>query len=82
MKAFDTLDHDILFTKLNNFGIGKGILDWCKDYLSSRFQSVKLGGEKSSLFPVTCGVPQGSLLGSLYFIIYVNDLLEEEMRSG
>ena len=76
-KAFDTLNHDILFVKLNNLGIGKGVLDWCKDYLSNRFQSVKLGNEKSPLLPITCGVPQGSILGPLYFIIYVNDLLEE-----
>ena len=76
-KAFDTLDHDIQFTNLNNLGIGKGILDWCKDYLSSRFQSVKLGDEKSSLLSITCSVPQGSILGPLFFYIYINDLLEE-----
>ena len=80
-KAFDTLDHDILSLKLNNLGIGKVFLLWCKDYLSGRAQSVKVGGDKSPSLPITCGVPQGSILGPLYFIIYVNDLLAQFVGS-
>ena len=52
-------------------------LDWCKSYLTSRTQCVKLGGDLSTSLPITCGVPQGSILGPPFFIIYVNDLLEE-----
>ena len=76
-KAFDTLDHNILFMKLNNLGIGKNVLNWCKSYLTGRSQYVKLNNNTSTCLPILCGVPQGSILGPLYFVIYVNDLLEK-----
>ena len=80
-KAFDTLNHDILYVKLNNLGVGKGVLDWCKDYLTNRSQSVKLCNNVSPRLQITCGVSQGSILGPLFVIIYVNDLLEQFVGS-
>ena len=75
-KVFDTLNHEILCTKLGKLGFDWQIVCWCRNYLTDRHQSVKIGGKKSPCLPITCGVPQGSILGPLFFIIYVNDLLE------
>ena len=75
-KAFDTLDHEILCKKLGNIGFNRQIVCWCRNYLANRSQSVKLGEQRSPLLPISCGVPQGPILGPLFFIIYVNDLLE------
>ena len=70
-KAFDTLDHEILCKKLEYYGIGDDVISWCRSYLSHRKQSVKNGEYKSDLTDITCGVPQGSILGPLFFIIYM-----------
>ena len=75
-KAFDTIDHEILCKKLYAIGFNRQIVCWCRNYLDSRCQSVKFGEQISPLLPISCGVPQGSILGPLFFIIYVNDLLK------
>ena len=73
-KAFDTLDHKILLDKLNYYGIRGVALDWFCNYLSNRRQFVNIDGTSSGQLPISCGVPQGSILGPLLFLIYVNDL--------
>ena len=73
-KAFDTVDHDILLFKLSHYGIRDNALLWFKSYLSNRNQFVTYDGVRSSLKTIKCGVPQGSILGPLLFLIYINDL--------
>ena len=73
-KAFDTVNHDILLKKLENCGIRGGNLAWCNDYLSRRQQKTLANGFLSKETIVKCGVPQGSVLGPTFFIVYVNDM--------
>ena len=72
-KAFDRIDHNILLYKLQTLGVPPILLNWCASFLRNRQQRVKLGTFKSSWKPINAGVPQGTKLDPLFFLVMVND---------
>jgi hypothetical protein len=74
--AFDMVDHSILLKKLHLFGLDEDAVKWMESYLSGRSQSVMIDGCMSPPLRIECGVPQGSILGPLMYILYTNDIPE------
>ena len=72
--AFDMVDHKLLLEKLELFGLDENALQWVSSYLSQRYQSVCVDGCLSPPLPVDCGVPQGSILGPLFYVLFTSEI--------
>ena len=81
-KAFDTVPHHRLLGKLQAYGINGCILNWVADYLNNRTQVVAVNGTESDIGSVLSGVPQGTVLGPILFVIYINDMLDSISSEG
>jgi hypothetical protein len=74
LKAFDTCSHSILLTKLSKLGVNGTALQWFNSYLNNRFQCVEVNNARSNYAKIDCGVFQGSILGPILFLCYINDI--------
>ena len=80
-KAFDTVDHGILLSKLNHYGVRGASYQWFKSYLTGRKQYTTISYLKSDLRSINYGVPKGSVLGPILFLLYINDLNQAIVHS-